>query len=66
MERSELVAIFYLKIDSQGLSRDFSLSGNTEIEEKIDGSQLSFCFHDDKLVFFNRGREIKEPYDEVL
>jgi len=28
------------------------------IEEKIDGSQLSFRLHQDRLVFYNRGNEI--------
>lgn len=58
---------YYPKINSQGLSRDFSQSPGTEIQEKLDGSQMSFAFINDNLVFFNRGREInQEAPDDVF
>jgi len=65
IEHAELATMYYPKIDSQGLSRDFSQSPGTEIEEKLDGSQMSFAcpMVDGKmqLMFFNRGQSIKTP-----
>lgn len=41
--------------------------GKWEITEKVDGSQLSFVMmNDDNVQFFNRGRILNEPFDEVF
>lgn len=57
---------FYPKIDSTGLKRDYSNCPlATSIQEKIDGSQLSFCWQEGKLKFFNRGREIVLKEGEI-
>ncbi len=60
---TDLNDVFYPKIESKGLTRD--LGNNTEIEEKIDGSQMSFT-QLETLVFFNRGRVLQEPWDDVF
>ena len=52
---------FYPKISSSGLAKPWN--AGWYIEEKIDGSQLSFCRQEiTGVIFFNRGRPLEPPY----
>lgn len=61
MEEGRLNEYFYPKIGTNGLDRNFDdCRSETSIQEKIDGSQLSFLVEPNGEVrFFNRGREIE-------
>lgn len=67
-ETPNLADFYYPKIESSGLSRDVAKATTckTSIQEKLDGSQMSFCLRPDGITFFNRGREIVSPYDDVF
>jgi hypothetical protein len=57
-----MASIHYPKIASHN-----NFSKYTEIQEKLDGSQMSFIVSDTgNMTFFNRGRLIVEPYDEMF